>query len=564
MRLGFRFCENDILDPGHISRRSLGWDIYCIFCLGMAYFSKPAAHAANTYVTAYYHTKKQNKMQIDEPAIPNCLKILVIQDCSDLENAIWNMSKLRSVDLLTQYYGPQFNEMSIDYKPLYLMEPLSVCGQYVAIIIDFACLPEIELEQKRAISELGVMLNPNCPESLILISGVDHQNKQTKLMNLLSTIANFALESEIVEGGIMIVYCVSVRGTMYTRGFGAELKMHDIEWRQQRNARDTTNNRIKGGRYDKNELKSYLKQAILFKSNESNGDRLFGTLDVLAFPTRADFSADWEELHEYDNNKDTEQPFFQFKSRHPFYILNAAPPNVADKKSLEEPPDINAFRSNKRQFEAEKYLDHYKRTMENVFNAAHFLGIQHLILHPFGMGSFIRNLHEWVAGDWRESGEQKHNGGEQKYNLRLSMVTAMVEALDTRPRPFLCHMCYPVHKKDSPGNKNNQQAIQAAMTGHNNIILQPGVDALALANHVASMGLSEGISVGMLNSADANRMGTHWEDGMDENIHRRSHMLCLTHKALNGYREALQQNVIQNGGVVYVATSEHKYRRIDP
>ena len=166
-------------------------------------------------------------MQIDEPAIPkHCLKILVIQDCPGLENAIWNVSDL--VELLTDYYRPQFKEMSIDYKPLQI-DPMSVCGQYVAIIIDFACLPEIELEQKRAISELGVMLNPNCPEPLILISGVDYRKKTKLKMLELIVVDHFRLTFEMVEN-ILIVYCVSVRGTMYTEGPRAEIEMPEDQY----------------------------------------------------------------------------------------------------------------------------------------------------------------------------------------------------------------------------------------------------------------------------------------------------------------------------------------------
>ena len=517
------------------------------------------------YVVGCHHAlssrRKTEKMgrdpmqQADDigPAIPNCLKILVIQPCSDLENAIWHMSTFRSVDLLTRYYGPQFNEMSIHYRP-WQIDPMSVCGQYVAIIIDFACLPETELEQKREISKLGVMLNPNCPEPLILVSGVDHQNKPTKFNTLSSNILDFGLGVE-VDGDIMIVTCVRAQGTMYTRGAGAKLEMHHVKWHKKREVRDTTMKRINEERYDKHELKNYLKRSILFKCDESNSDRLLGTLDVLAVPTRADFSADWVELHEYDYNKDTERPFYLFKSRRPFYILHAAAPNVGE-RSDKEPQDIKAFRSKERQFETPKYLHHYRKMMENVFNAVHFLEIQHLILHPFGMGAFIRNLHNWVDGDWQESDQRKED-------LRLSMVTAMVEALNTNaPRPFLCHMCYPVNG-ESRENRNNEQAIGDAMTGHNNIILQPGVDALALANHIASMGFS----VGMLNSANANRIGNHWdqngaESAIDENIHRRSHMLCLTSALLNVNDKTLQQNVNRNdktlqqnvihyGGTVY-------------
>ena len=492
--------------------------------------------------------------QIDEPK--HCLKILVIQDCPGLENAIWNMSKLRSVDLLTRYYGPQFNEMSIDYKPLYLIDPMSVCGQYVAIIIDFACLPETVDRVDSMLSGLGVMLNPNCPEPLILISGVDHQNKGKKFEMLLIIVDHFRLAFEMVEDDIMIVYCVR-GGTPYTKGQRAVLEMRDVRFEQKLEVRDTTMGRIKDGHYDTDELEMYLQNSYLFQSQQSKrNDRLLGTLDVLAVPTRADFSAAWVPLIEYVENENTEKPFYLFKSKHPFHILHAAAPNVGE--TCRNPPqDIDTFRLGNGQFATQRYLNHYRQMMENVFNAAHFLKLQHLILHPFGMGAFIRNLHCWVKPkvDW-------HEGSEKKNQLRSLMVNEMVKALETNaPRPFMCHMCYPLPERDSPEeHENNKKAIEAAMTNHNNIKLEPGVDALALANHIASMGLP----VGMLNSANANRIGNKWDDNgarfaIDENIHRRSHMLCLTSRAFNKDGMDLMSKVNQNGGKVYSSKSVATY-----
>ena len=132
-----------------------------------------------------------------------------------------------------------------------------------------------------------------------------------------------------------------------------------------------------------------------------------------------------------------------------------------------------------------------------------------------------------------------------------NMLRALLEVGEGQPE-ILYHMCYPTHNAASWEDITNQLAIREIMNGHDNIIIQPGIDAFALANHIAKMGFR----VGMLNSANANRLWDHWKgerafSAIDENIHRRSHMLCLTSECLNGKAGSkLADNVQTHGGKV--------------
>ena len=383
----------------------------------------------------------------------------------------------------------------------------------------------------QAIATLGIMLNPDCVDPLILVSGINHNNHAPVLYE---TLAYFALNTEIVNNEMVAVHCAdqghytrqseaSGIGMKIEEGYGPNMTDYKTK------VREHTKNRVfQDVLYDQKELDQYQSNTVLYISPNSKYDnkKRIGTLDVLVVPTRADYASDLSELHEYNPNAPN-RPFHTLKSRNPFYVLHAAAPNIGESPHY-KPQDIYEYLHENGKFYKTGYVEHYGAIMENIVKVARDLKLQHLILHPFGIGAFMRNLHNYVFDAYDEE--------DDKRKLRTEMIQKIVEKIP-RSQDITYHMCYPTHRPKSLEDKNNQSAIEHAMNDHSNIILQPGIDALALANHLAKLNLL----VAMVNYANANRIGNRWyENGAgsatDENIHRRSHMLGLTSRSLNTER----------------------------
>ena len=157
------------------------------------------------------------------------------------------------------------------------------------------------------------------------------------------------------------------------------------------------------------------------------------------------------------------------------------------------------------------------------------------------MGAFLRYLgpqlkRHNVNADYSED---RYKSSENKQNLRIKLVQRMLQALtDVKGwQEQTYHVCYPTHKlQESSEDTNNKDAFEHVMgSQYSNIFLAPGIDSFALANHFAKMGLN----TGMLNAANAKRIGNHWfsigaGNAIDKNIHRCSCGLGLTSLMLNG------------------------------
>ena len=173
------------------------------------------------------------------------------------------------------------------------------------------------------------------------------------------------------------------------------------------------------------------------------------------------------------------------------------------------------------QFDKQAYIQAYSAIVKNVLDAAKQLQLQHFILHPFGMGAYLRKLHMYVEG-WEEKSDKKNQ-------LRRDMVTTIYKLQQAYPE-ITFYICYPKHQENSHEDTTNAHAFESQFGVLQNVRLYGGTDAFALANHLTKYDLE----VGMLNAANAYTLGNDWRSenrahsAIDENIHRRSYMLCLT------------------------------------
>lgn len=332
---------------------------------------------------------------------------------------------------------------------------------------------------------------------------------------------------------------------------------------------------------------TYMKLCI---ENGPENVALLGRRDVVAVPVTADYDDAFQKIEEKDAVPVTADNLMHFKPSSPreskqsiqsegkarFWVLHAAAINIGENERAEDfeeytfgnspmQDDLDGsgqskgfvsaclgfegeqrprFTKNQRRIARQLDAKRYKRDMGELWNvafqAAVQLRVQHLIVFPFGMGAFLRNLHKC---DPQYSDEGKIRGVRRYVADGLAEAVANVAV----PASLKVHLCL-VH--GSPEGRSNHNVLIEALgekaRTYPNIrsLLQVhrNLDALKLATQLCDLckPSRDGVHpVAMLNGANKKLLGNHWFSygarfAIDENLHRRSASMALASLLLNG------------------------------
>lgn len=270
----------------------------------------------------------------------------------------------------------------------------------------------------------------------------------------------------------------------------------------------------------------------------AGGQNLLGRYDCIALRVCADYDSSWK--------------FIQ-GNRPNFWVLHAAAVNVGENVRTSEIADFR--KESLASLDEDKYLKAMLRIFDNVMLACTTLEAEHLVLFPFGMGAFLRNLHLLDA---------TYNDERALQNLRCAIVAKLVQALESSLPTLRIHVCLVA------GNLEARCNVDAFIRGFraasqsikDRTQMWSGADAFQLTHELAS----QSSKVILLNGANRRLLGNHWFEGgakraIDENLHRRSWMMSALAYLLNSYSckrtfanrspHELRDNVQWLGGKVY-------------
>eukprot|EP00930_Biecheleria_cincta_P034124 TRINITY_DN23601_c0_g1_i1.p1 TRINITY_DN23601_c0_g1~~TRINITY_DN23601_c0_g1_i1.p1 ORF type:complete len:723 (-),score=107.44 TRINITY_DN23601_c0_g1_i1:70-2238(-) len=273
-------------------------------------------------------------------------------------------------------------------------------------------------------------------------------------------------------------------------------------------------------------------------SAPSGGQNLLGRYDCVALRICADYDKDWK--------------FIQ-GARPSFWVLHAAAVNIGENVRTSEIADFRKEGLNS--LDEDKYLKAMLRIFDNVMMVCNTLEAEHLVLFPFGMGAFLRNLHLLDATYCDPLALQQ---------LRCGIVAKMVEALSGSCPQLRIHICLGGDSEEARCNMDAFiRGFRAAGQGvKDRTEIWSGADAFQLSHDLAS----QSSKVLLLNGANRRLLGNHWFEGgarraIDENLHRRSWIMSALAYMLNGYSSKrtfanrspneLRDNVQWLGGKVY-------------
>lgn len=257
--------------------------------------------------------------------------------------------------------------------------------------------------------------------------------------------------------------------------------------------------------------------------------QLLGRFDVLAVQAAADFDASWR----YTRTK---------KNR--FWVLHAAAINIGESARARDFPD---YQDNGGHLDLAAYIEDMGRIFDNLLCSAARLTCRDLVWFPFGMGAFLRNLHEndaWYSKD--------HKNGQLLVELRHALAQRFVSSVEKTADLTLnrrLHICVsPTERGNEERDANAaaflkaiREALRASAAGRS----RRSMTATAWVVHVHGDSLSvvqelanQGRSVALVNGANRNLIGNHWfangaRFAIDENLHRRSWSMAALAYMLN-------------------------------
>ncbi|CAE7896112.1 unnamed protein product [Symbiodinium sp. KB8] len=310
--------------------------------------------------------------------------------------------------------------------------------------------------------------------------------------------------------------------------------------------------------------KAFCSRSIpeLLAAQSRDREALLGRFDVIAAPVRADYSDKFVPL----TKATPAVQFFGNDLKEPiggpgwFWIFHAAAINIGESEAADDfpeysvPPDpsYRGRRGHNRWLDEDRYVSDMGLLWHRVLHAASHMGIEDMILFPFGMGAFLRNLHKL---------DNRYSDAAAMRGLRYRIASALFDAAvllcledqaETGPKVQMrLHLCLVDCSLESRSNHNvfieaaaakvaQSPALAAALHFHRNC------DALELARQLAEkMPLSGRAEldvavrkVGLLNGANNKQLGNHWfghgaRSAIDENLHRRSGAMCASSLLVN-------------------------------
>eukprot|EP00929_Paragymnodinium_shiwhaense_P090852 TRINITY_DN50949_c0_g3_i1.p1 TRINITY_DN50949_c0_g3~~TRINITY_DN50949_c0_g3_i1.p1 ORF type:complete len:772 (+),score=197.90 TRINITY_DN50949_c0_g3_i1:1880-4195(+) len=285
----------------------------------------------------------------------------------------------------------------------------------------------------------------------------------------------------------------------------------------------------------------------------AGGKNLLGRYDLICVRARADFGQDWKILKD--------------QGERDFWVIHAAAINIGESMRAADFPDFTRVDGGVG-LDDRRYIDSMGHIFDNIVQACGMLrvasgpgvlppiGIEHLVLFPFGLGAFLRKL---PLLDHRFESRQ------QMVRLRRGVVARLAQALSKLHPSIRLHVCISTSSQEEA--KQITDAFIRAFMGAGGVLksqatMYPDADALQLAHDLA--GSSRGVA--LLNGANRQLLGNHWFAGqaqraIDENLHRRSWTLSALSYMLNDFNDGhdptdrpptmLQQTVQRLGGQAY-------------
>eukprot|EP00747_Dinoflagellata_sp_TGD_P138363 gnl/TRDRNA2_/TRDRNA2_175781_c1_seq12.p1 gnl/TRDRNA2_/TRDRNA2_175781_c1~~gnl/TRDRNA2_/TRDRNA2_175781_c1_seq12.p1 ORF type:complete len:324 (+),score=39.85 gnl/TRDRNA2_/TRDRNA2_175781_c1_seq12:283-1254(+) len=269
---------------------------------------------------------------------------------------------------------------------------------------------------------------------------------------------------------------------------------------------------------------------------QAGGRNLLGRYDVVCVKVCADFDSNWR---------------FIEQNRSVFWVLHAAAVNIGESANA---PDFNDFRC-AHGLDDERYIQAMGQIMDNIVTACNTLGIVHMILFPFGMGAFLRQL---------ALKDPRYADVGTLWQLRRGIAARFIQSVKGTPANIQVHVALTFGGEE--GRYNGDAYVRALMAADQSlkgrVTVYEGFDAFHLAHNLAATC----DKVALVNGANRNLLGNHWFNGMakqaiDENLHRRSWTMSALSYALNGYGntkgnhnrqpDQLQKAVLAMSGKVY-------------
>ena len=290
----------------------------------------------------------------------------------------------------------------------------------------------------------------------------------------------------------------------------------------------------------------------------------------MAAPVRADYNDNFAPL----TRATPAASFFGSDTKEPiggpgwFWILHAAAINIGESESADDfneycmPPDpaYRGRRGHSRWLDEDRYVADMGLLWHRVLQSASALGIEDMILFPFGMGAFLRNLHKL---DNRFSDAAAIRCLRYKVASALFDAAALVCLSDSaktedpvaedkghKGKGINLHLCLVDCSLESRSNHNVFVEAAAAKVAQvpelaKLVHFHRNCDALDLARKLAEKipvgrpDLDVTIrKVGLLNGANNKQLGNHWfghgaRSAIDENLHRRSGAMSAASLLMN-------------------------------
>ena len=133
----------------------------------------------------------------------NCLKILAIQSCG---TESYFLDSLAWIVFIKWFYQSNIQEMTVEWKSMSsAMSSLQngECATYIGVLVHVSCLM---VHTEQVLSQLGILLNPDCTPCLIIIYGVTTANQKQTLIHVLGKY-DLQWSCEGPAKDTIVVYC---------------------------------------------------------------------------------------------------------------------------------------------------------------------------------------------------------------------------------------------------------------------------------------------------------------------------------------------------------------------
>lgn len=314
------------------------------------------------------------------------------------------------------------------------------------------------------------------------------------------------------------------------------------------------------------QLQEVLKNVVLFTLAGLYKDiplvaspGLLKRYDVVAVTTYAENDGSFKILNKRMFEHRTAEDVFDPSLGSWFTVLHAAAINIGESTKGGWPAEDfveYSIRGEGQHLDKDKYINDMGKLWQVIFSAASYQAVQDLVLIPFGMGAFLRELKQ-VDSTYRDPKKPDQDNIYYMRALKSDLVLVMFEKLDKIMPQFqelnFIHICLGFEGLQSAENlrlarQPYKDRMRELTVIHDAFVATAArqreeirsklkfyihKDAFELAQELSESGRTI-----LLNGANKKLLGNHWfADGafqaIDENLHRRSLPLAATSLLLN-------------------------------